>query len=202
MNAHADDLRGLEADGFDLAARHFAEEAFSTGAAQVAYGLIPSPIGTLLAAVSHNGLLALSFESDDQECVLAAIATKVSPAIVDLPSATGAVRRQLDAYFRARLRTFDLEIDRILLTPFQRAVLGATSEIPLGQVRTYGQVAATAGKPKGARAVGRALGANPIPIVIPCHRVVAANGDLTGYAGGLDRKRFLLDLEGGEQSLF
>ncbi len=202
MKLGADDIQALEVTGFDAAMRRFADVAFATGNAEVAYGPIPSPIGTLLAAVTHRGLLALAFETEDQDDVLSMIAGKVSPAIIDLPSATQAVRVQLDAYFGARLSVFDLDVDRSLLSPFQRAVLQATSEIPHGEVRTYGEMAAAAGKPKGAQAAGQALGANPIPIVIPCHRVVAANGDLTGYAGGLDRKRFLLDLEQGEQTLF
>lgn len=202
MMVHGDDIRALEADGYTAAVERFAEEAFAAHTAQVAYGPVPSPIGTLLAAVTHDGLLALAFDTDYQAKVLDTIAAKVSPAIVDLPSAIRPVREQLDAYFAARLRTFDLDVDRSLLTPFQHAVLGATSQIPMGEVRTYGQVAAAAGKPKGAQAAGQALGANPIPIVIPCHRVVAADGSLTGYAGGLDRKRFLLELERGEQSLF
>lgn len=202
MISRADDIQALEVAGFDQAIARFADSAFENGPAEVAYGPIPSPIGTLLAAVTRRGLLALAFESEDQEDVLAMIAAKVSPSIIDLPSATTAVRDQLDAYFGARLRVFDLNVDRRLLTPFQRKVLKATFEIPHGEVRTYGEMAAAAGKPKGAQAAGQALGANPIPIVIPCHRVVAANGNLTGYAGGLDLKRFLLDLEQGEQTLF
>ncbi len=202
MNSRADDIQALEVEGFDAAVGRFADAAFATGTAEVAYGPIPSPIGTLLAAVTQRGLLALAFESEDQDEVLSMIAAKVSPAIIDLPSATTVVREQLDAYFGSRLRVFDLDVDRSLLSPFQRAILKATFEIPHGEVRTYGQMAAAAGRPKGAQAAGQALGANPIPIVIPCHRVVAANGNLTGYAGGLDRKRFLLDLEQSEQTLF
>jgi methylated-DNA-[protein]-cysteine S-methyltransferase len=199
---NTDDLKMLDLDGHDEAVGRFAEAAFTDGAAQVAYGSIPSPIGAMLCAMSHSGVLALAFDSQDADDVLGVISRKFSPAIVDLPTAVAPVREQLDAYFGARLRAFDLDLDRSLLTPFQRGVLGATELIPMGEVRTYGEMAAAAGRPKGAQAAGQALGANPIPIVIPCHRVVAANGNLTGYAGGLERKRFLLELERGERSLF
>lgn len=199
---NVDDLRTLPAEGYEDAVARVAEDAYARGVAEVAYGTVPSPIGTMLAVVSHTGLLTLAFDSQDQDDVLDTIARKVTPSIVDLPSAIGPVRQQLDGYFGARLRAFDLPLDRSLLTPFQRGVLAATERIPLGEVRTYGEMAAAAGRPKGAQAAGQALGANPIPIVIPCHRVVAANGNLTGYAGGLERKRFLLDLEQGAVGLF
>ena len=176
------------------AVRSFARRAFAERAAGVAFGIVPSPIGELTALVTHQGLLALAFETDDLDEIMRSVARKVSPAIIRLPSAVGPVHSWLDAYFGAR-PVPELRLDRSLITPYQDRVLVATAGIPLGEVRTYGEVAALAGNPKAARATGRALGANPIPIVLPCHRVVAADGSLHGYAGGLDLKRLLLDHE-------
>ena len=176
------------------AVRRFARRAFAEGAAEVAFGSVPSPVGDLTALVTPRGLLALAFETDDLDETMRFVARKVSPAIIRLPSAVGPVHSWLDAYFGGRTVP-ELCLDRSLITPFQDRVLIATAGIPPGEVRTYGQVAAMAGNPKAARATGRALGANPIPIVLPCHRVVAADGSLHGYAGGLDRKRLLLDHE-------
>ena len=162
--------------------------------ARAAYGEAPSPIGPLTAVVTDRGLLALAFENGGLEGLLRSVADKVSPDIVHLPSAVEEVRSWLDGYFRGRPPP-PPRLDRSLITPFQGRVLDAAASIPMGEVRTYGQTAAMAGNPKAARAAGRALGANPISIVIPCHRVVAASGELHGYGGGLDRKRYLLDHE-------
>ena len=195
-------IKALRSGGYEDTVGRFAEQAVDDGAAQAAYGPIPSPIGELMAVVSRRGLVALAFDNEPHDVVLQHVARRVSPAIVDLPSAVSGVRSQFDAYFTGRLQLFDMPLDRALLTPFQDKVLAVTAAIPSGQVRTYGQIAAAAEKPKGAQATGQALGANPIPIVIPCHRVIAADGGLRGYAGGLDKKEFLLNLERGASKLF
>ena len=180
----------------DEAVDHFARRALREGTVRVAFDAAPSPIGDLTALVTPRGLLALAFETDDLDRLMESVAAKVSPAIVRVPSAIGSVRSWLDSYFEGSPRP-ELHLDRSLITPFQDRVLTATASIPLGETRTYGQVASLAGNRKAARATGRALGANPIPVVLPCHRVVAADGSLHGYAGGLDRKRLLLDHERG-----
>ncbi len=164
------------------------------GEARAAYGEAPSPIGPLTAVVTARGLLALGFEDGGAEGLLRSVAAEVTPDIVHLPSALEEVRSWLDGYFRGSPPP-PPPLDRSLITPFQGRVLDAAASIPMGEVRTYGDTAALAGSPKAARATGRALGANPISIVLPCHRVVAANGKLHGYGGGLDRKRYLLDHE-------
>ena len=187
-------LKALEAPSPESAITRFSQDAFGSREARVAYGSMASPIGTLTAVVTHRGLLALAFDTDDLGKIMSSVISKVSPGIVRLPSAIRTVRSWLDAYFDGR-QAPELGLDRSLITPFQDRVLSAAAAIPLGEVRTYGQVAALAGNPKAARATGRALGANPIPVVLPCHRVVAADGRLHGYAGGLDRKRLLLDHE-------
>jgi len=162
----------------------------------VALGVAPSPIGDLLLAVTPRGLACVAFASEDRDEVLAKIARELSPRILEAPAVTDVVRRELDDYFAGRRTRFDLRLDRRLMHPFAKQVLAATSRVPFGRLATYGEIAGRVGKPKAARAVGAALGSNPIPIVVPCHRVVGAGGKLTGYAGGLDRKRLLLRLEG------
>ncbi len=187
-------IRALPSGRPDGAVDHFARRALREGTVRVAFDVAPSPIGDLTALVTRKGLLALAFETDDLDRLMESVAAKVSPAILRVPSAIGPVRSWLDSYFEGRPQPMP-GLDHSLITPFQERVLAATAGIPLGEVRTYGQVASLAGNPKAARATGRALGANPIPVVLPCHRVVAADGSLHGYAGGLDRKRLLLDHE-------
>jgi methylated-DNA-[protein]-cysteine S-methyltransferase len=170
----------------------------ATAPADVHYALVDSPVGTLVAAATPRGLATLSYEDHHGgvDAVLDTLAAKLSPRMLEAPGRLDAVRRELDEYFEGRRRDFDLPIDWSLTSPFTRRVLKATSAIPFGQISTYGAVAAQAGNPKASRAAGRSLGANPIPIVVPCHRVIGASGRLTGYTGGLDRKVALLEIEG------
>jgi methylated-DNA-[protein]-cysteine S-methyltransferase len=176
------------------AARRFAASA----PADVHYALVDSPVGTLVAAATPHGLATLSYEDfhGGVDAVLDSLAAKLSPRMLEAPARLDDVRRELDEYFEGRRREFDLPIDWALASSFSRRVLSATAAIPFGQVSTYGKVAAQAGNPKASRAAGRALGANPIPIVVPCHRVIGAGGRLTGYTGGLHRKVALLEIEG------
>ena len=172
--------------------------ATADGSLDVALGTLDSPIGELLVAVTARGLAAVSFEDEDgyREQLLARIAREISPRILPSPKATDEWRRELEEYFAAGRTRFELRVDRRLIHGIAEDVLRRTSKIPYGQLSTYGTIADEIGQPKAARAVGRALGSNPIPIVIPCHRVIGASGKLTGYAGGLDRKVTLLELEG------
>ena len=176
------------------AARRFAASA----PADVHYALVDSPIGTLVAAATPRGLATLSYEDFDGgvDAVLDSLASTLSPRMLEAPARLDDVRRELDEYFAGRRRDFDLPIDWALASAFGRRVLQATAAIPFGQVATYGAVAAEAGNPKASRAAGRALGANPIPIVVPCHRVVRTGGALGGYTGGLEKKKSLLTIEG------
>jgi methylated-DNA-[protein]-cysteine S-methyltransferase len=162
----------------------------------VAYARIDSPLGPLVAAATRKGLALLHYGDDD--AVLQQLADKVSPRILHAPTQLDEVRRELDEYFDGRRRKFGFRVDWVLMGPFQQKVLKATYRIPFGRVATYRDVASKAGAPKGSRAAGNALGANPIPIVVPCHRVVRTGGALGGYTGGLHRKEFLLELEGVE----
>jgi methylated-DNA-[protein]-cysteine S-methyltransferase len=173
-----------------------AERAADTRLLDVAYAELDSPIGELIVFVTPRGLLRVKYADEPIEGVLADVAARVSPRILRATARTDEARRQLEGYFGLRRRTFNLPIDWSLVHGFATGVLRQTARIPFGDVRTYGQVAAQAGSPRAARATGNALGSNPIPIVVPCHRVLHADGGLGGYSGGLDRKRYLLALEG------
>ena len=178
------------------AADRFRVAAADDGLVDVAVGTLDAPVGQLFVAVTPRGVVSISFEGVDRDVLIDRLSRELSPRVVTAARATDDVRRELDEYFRGARRRFDLRVDRRLMSPFMRHVLGATSRVSFGRLATYGEIAGRIGQPKAARAVGAALGANPIPIVIPCHRVVGANGRLTGYGGGLPRKELLLRLEG------
>ncbi len=182
----------LDLDRLRAAITHRAAEE---GLIDVAYGAYDSPIGALTVMVSDRGLLRVSYPGDGIAAQLEELADRVSPRILEAAALTDQVRRQLDEYFDGTRRSFDVKIDWRLVRGFAREVLAVTSAIPFGSVATYGEVAARAGSPRAYRAAGNALGSNPIPIVVPCHRVLHAGGGLGGYSGGLDRKRYLLNLE-------
>ncbi len=181
----------LHDDAAAAAARFIAGAADET---DIAYATTDSPIGPLLLATTHTGLIRVAFDGD--ESVLETLAAKVSPRILENPARLDVVRRELDEYFSGRRTSFDLTLDWRLTSDFGRRILTATAAIPYGQTGTYGSVAATAGNAKASRAAGRALNTNPIPVVVPCHRILGSTGALVGYAGGLDRKVSLLRLEG------
>jgi methylated-DNA-[protein]-cysteine S-methyltransferase len=165
----------------------------------VAYALYESPAGTLLLAATPRGLVRVAYlDSFGHEQVLEQLASRVSPRVLLAPSRLDEDRRQLDESFAGERKTFELPIDWRLCAGFGRRVLDATVRIPFGALSTYKQVATDAGSPRASRAAGNALGANPMPIVVPCHRVVHSTGGLGGYTGGLERKRLLLGVEGHE----
>jgi methylated-DNA-[protein]-cysteine S-methyltransferase len=170
----------------------------ATAPADVAYAHVDSPIGTLLAAQTERGLACLAYEDlhGGPDALLDRIAADLSPRVLHAPARLDLVRRELDEYFAGDRTGFDIRIDLALSRPFARRILAATARIPFGATSTYGAIAAAAGSPRAARAAGGALGSNPIPIVVPCHRVLARDGTLHGYTGGLDRKQRLLELEG------
>jgi methylated-DNA-[protein]-cysteine S-methyltransferase len=179
------------------AAAELSDLAAADGLLDVAIGTMASPIGELMVAVTPRGLACIAFEGEEyRDEVLERISREISPRILASAKGTDAWRRELDEYFATKRTRFDLRVDRRLIRGIARDVLQATSKIPYGEVSTYGKIAGKIGHPTAARAVGRALGSNPIPIVIPCHRVIGASGALTGYAGGIDRKVRLLELEG------
>ncbi len=165
----------------------------------VAYATLDSPLGELLVASTPRGLVRVAYlDVTPEGVVLAELAGRVSPRVLRGGSPLEQARRQLDAYLEGRRRSFDLPLDWALTGDFARRVLAVTSRIPFGQVSTYGTVAGQIGSPRAARAAGNALARNPIPIVVPCHRVLRGGGGVGGYAGGSERKRTLLALEGYE----
>lgn len=173
-----------------------ARAAADAGLLDVAYGEHDSPLGPLTLFVTSRGVLRISYPGEQVDDQVAEVAAVISPRVLHAPERTDAVRRQLDEYFAGSRRTFDLPVDWRLIRGFAGDVLRATARIPFGTVSSYREVAIQAGSPWAYRAAGNALGSNPVPIVVPCHRVLRAGGGLGGYTGGLDRKRFLLRLEG------
>jgi methylated-DNA-[protein]-cysteine S-methyltransferase len=175
------------------------DAAASAGLLDVAYAELDSPVGTLVLAGTPQGLARLAYVDPGLEDeVLEEIATRLSPRMLSAPRRLDGPRRELDEYFAGRRRAFDFAVDWSLTGGFRRRVLEATARIPSGHVTTYGALAAEVGKPSAARAVGNAVGSNPVAIVVPCHRVVPASGGVGNYGGGPERKAFLLDLEGVE----
>lgn len=173
----------------DLAA--IAERA---GLLDVAVAHVASPVGDLLLAATPAGLVRVSFFAEEE--TLQELATRISPRILEAPAKLDPARRQLDEYFAGRRERFDLPIDWTLVGEWGRKILAACAAIPFGETRTYRDMAAAAGSPKAHRAAGTALGHNPVPVVVPCHRVLRTGGNLGGYTGGLHIKEHLLRLEG------
>jgi len=171
--------------------RRFRETAAAEGLLDAAYDLVESPVGTLLVGVSERGVCRISYTPDPE-----ALAAAIGPRVLRVPPRVDEVRRQLDEYFAGRRRDFDLELDLRAAPAYHRLVLEKLARVGYGHTTTYGALAAESGNPRAARAVGTVMNRNPVPIVLPCHRVVGANGSLTGYGGGLDRKEWLLRLEG------
>jgi methylated-DNA-[protein]-cysteine S-methyltransferase len=171
--------------------------ADAAGLLDVAYATLDSPLGILLLAATPQGLVRIAYlASADEHLLLQQLATRISPRVLAAPRKLDRPRRQLDEYFARRRQRFELPLDWRLSHGFGRRVLSATARIPYGSVSTYKQVATEAGNPRASRAAGNALGANPLPIVVPCHRVLHASGGLGGYTGGIERKRELLTVEG------
>ncbi len=179
-----------------LATGALTDRAAGEGLIDVAVATMDSPIGELFVAVTPKGLVSIAFDDEHRDELLERLTREVSPRVLEAAAPTDETRRELEEYFRAERHRFDLRIDRRLIGGFAWTVLRATSRVGFGELATYGEIAERIDRPTAARAVGRALGSNPIPIVIPCHRVVGAGGSLTGYAGGLPRKQILLRLEG------
>ncbi len=171
--------------------------ARSAGLVDVGYSVADSPVGRLLVASTRVGLVRLEFLEGGIDDLLDELSDALSPRVIEDASRTEAARRQLDAYFEGRVRRFRTPLDWSLAPEgFSRRVLERTAEIPFGSVSTYGDVAKRAGSPRAARAAGNALHDNPIPIVVPCHRVVPTGGGIGKYGGQEWRKEFLLRLEG------
>jgi methylated-DNA-[protein]-cysteine S-methyltransferase len=177
--------------------RRLADRAAAEGLLDVAYATVDSPLGPLVVAATPRGLVRVAYTEFKLDAdVIDELARKLSPRILEAPARLDGVRRELDEYFEGRRTGFDVPIDWALTRGFTSAVLRATARIRFGQTSTYAEVATRAGSPRAVRAAGNALGSNPLPVVVPCHRVLRTGGALGGYTGGLERKEFLLRLEG------
>jgi methylated-DNA-[protein]-cysteine S-methyltransferase len=174
----------------------FAEEAEHAGLLDVAYASVDSPLGEVLVARTPRGVVRVNLPNHDPDWWLTTLAEQVSPRVLEAPGKLDDARRQLEAYFEGRLREFDLPLDWQLSHGFYRRALRAIARIPYGLTSSYTEIAAEAGNPRAYRAAGTACGSNPIPIVVPCHRVLRAGGEIGDYGGGPEMKRFLLELEG------
>lgn len=185
---------GSEHAGTAIAA--FRREAERAGLVDVAYATMDSPGGRLLLAATDVGLIRVGLPSQDPEELLEDLAGRVSPRVLEAPARLDEARREIDLYFDGKLREFGLPLDWRLSHGFRQRVLEGIDAIPYGETRTYTEMARLAGNERAVRAAGSACGSNPIPIVVPCHRVLRTGGGLGGYAGGLEMKRELLELEG------
>ena len=169
--------------------------AVEAGVLDIAYRTVDSPVGTLLLAATGEGLVRVAFDREDHDAVLVSLAEKVSPRIMLAPGRLDRAARELDEYFVGGRRAFDLPLDFRLSSGFRRSVLAHLPDIAYGRTESYAQVAAAAGSPRAVRAVGTACASNPLPLVVPCHRVVRSDGSFGGYRGGPEAKRLLLTLE-------
>ena len=176
--------------------RSLTERAAREGLLDVSYAEVDSPIGPLAVASTPRGLVRIAFDNQSVDSFAEELAAKLSPRVMRAPRRLDEVRRELDQYFEGNRKEFEVPIDWSLTHGFFRKVLRHTARIGYGSVGTYAEMAQKAGSPRAVRAAGNALGSNPIPIVVPCHRVLRTGGGLGGYGGGLERKEFLLRLEG------
>ncbi len=195
------ELRRVLSGGLDRTAERardaLADRADREGLAEVAYTSFASPLGTVHLAATDRGIVCLGLPNLDENAFLDQLAAGVSPRVVELPARLDRARRQLDRYFDGDLRSFELELDwGLVRSAFSSRVLHETAKLGYGETASYGEVAARAGNPRAFRAAGTALGHNPIPIIVPCHRVLRAGGVLGNYGGGPEMKEWLLRHEG------
>jgi methylated-DNA-[protein]-cysteine S-methyltransferase len=170
--------------------------AAEEGLLDVAYTRADSPFGPLLLARTRRGLVRVGLPNQDADELLVDLARRVSPRVLEAPAELDEARRELDLYFAGKLDSFGLPLDWQLSGGFRQRVLRAINRIPYGQTRSYTEMARRAGNERAVRAAGTACGSNPIPLVVPCHRVLRSAGTLGGYGGGLPMKQALLELEG------
>jgi methylated-DNA-[protein]-cysteine S-methyltransferase len=183
-------------DAAAASADRLAHRADEKGLLDVAYASADTPLGPMLVAGTRRGLVRVAFPREREEDILFELAESVSPRILHSPARLDEVRREMEQYFEQRRDRFEVRLDWRLTHGFYRVVLRATKRVPYGETMSYAEIAARAGRPMAFRAAGSALGSNPMPLIVPCHRIIASGGGLGGYGGGLDVKEYLLELEG------
>jgi methylated-DNA-[protein]-cysteine S-methyltransferase len=194
MSPEIEDLLRAKQFGGPVSPPNVSKAAADAGLLDVAYAFEDSPVGRLLLAVTPRGLVRVSYVDKGYDAVLADLAARISPRVLEAP--LDEPRRELEEFFAGRRKRFEMPIDwQLVGTAFAKQVLLATSQIPYGESASYGELARASGNPRAHRAVGTALGRNPLPIVVPCHRVVKGDGAIGNYAGGTQRKRTLLAVE-------
>ncbi|MCE5290462.1 MAG: methylated-DNA--[protein]-cysteine S-methyltransferase [Nocardiaceae bacterium] len=184
-----------EADTLERLRGRLVADAQAEGLIDVAYRTVDSPIGSLLLAATEQGLVRLAFANEDHDVVLESLASTVSPRILRTPARLDTAARELDQYFEGRRWRFDVPLDFRLSRGFRLSVLEHLVAIGFGQTESYTEVAAAVGNPKAVRAAGTACATNPLPVIVPCHRVVRSDGSFGNYLGGVEAKRYLLDFE-------
>ena len=189
-------LRSANTRKMDNLRAEFSSRADSEGVLDLAYRVMDSPLGPLLLAATDRGLVRVAFVIEDHDKVLESLSDRVSPRILQNPNRLEKAARELDEYFSGRRRSFDISMDLRLATGFRRTILDHLPNIEFGSTASYTAVAAMAGNPRAVRAVGTACALNPLPIVIPCHRVVRSDGTIGNYLGGTAAKVQLLAMEG------
>ena len=172
-----------------------ADTAQTEGILDIAYRTVDSPVGALLLAATDLGLVRVAYATEDHDRVLQSLSDRISPRILNAPARLDTTARELEEYFAGRRHAFDVPLDWRLSAGFRRIVLHRLPDIDYGHTATYAAVAELAGNPKAVRAVGTACATNPLPLVVPCHRVVRSDGSMGGYVGGVEAKRILLTLE-------
>lgn len=196
------DLPGYLAQAYEAAPEHLralqarlAAAAQAEGILDVAYRTVDSPVGSLLLAATEAGLVRVAYASENHDTVLQTLSDRISPRILNAPARLDAVARELNEYFDGQRHGFDVPLDWRLSAGFRSTVLHRLPEIGYGHTASYAAVARLAGNPRAVRAVGTACATNPLPVVVPCHRVVRSDGGMGGYLGGVEAKRTLLSLE-------
>ena len=201
MTTESDPMERLQQDlmvdpgHIQVLRRRLAAAAEAGGLLDVAYRTVDTPVGTLLLAATETGLVRVAFANEDHDDVLQTLSDRISPRILHHPTRLDEVVRELDEYFSGRRRTFGVRLDWRLSAGFRATVLQHLTDIEYGHTASYAAVAHLVGRPKAIRAVGTACATNPLPVVVPCHRVVRSDGSMGGYLGGTDAKATLLELE-------
>ena len=189
------DLSTIDPETADRLHRRLEVAAHTAGLLDVAYRTVDSPIGTLLLATTEQGMVRVAFDREGIDAVLEELALEVSPRILRAPARLDTAAHEFDEYFDGRRRAFDLPLDLRLSHGFRRTVLMQLTQIGYGTTASYGEVAEASGNPRATRAVGSACRTNPLPLIVPCHRVVRSDGSIGQYLGGVEAKQLLLSME-------